>query len=172
MDNEEAIRKLIEQKEALATRTDLSEEDRDKLARRLRREIRRLGGSVRTFGNPDVALGEKKESITRSRRTSPEPIFRDASKHPEELAQYIREIEEFLQDQPVKAQKEADVPINVIAHGFDLTRAWEVQATPAMIVERFLHRWGCLPTSFSVVSTGSIPGLYLWPLPENRVHRR
>ncbi len=156
----EELDALYRQKEALASRTDLSEEEKDKLARTLRRKIRKLR-------DPQEERPAAQRRVRESNSRSGRHAVRLASDHPEDFEQFKAEVMEWLTDIPLEYKQQSDLIQNrMTGHGISLVMMFEEDITGDQIMEKFHDRWANKePTWFSMYGEGFAEVLLLGPLP-------
>lgn len=155
---------LMRQKEALYARTDLDPEEKDKLARRLRRQIRKVRGDDPSSGG---SSGDASRPASRSRRSrrNPSGTGRSASGQPELFTQWKAELLEFLVDIGLDWRDPHDL-LNQPTMGISLVTMFEDDVAGDQLFLKFQHRWANKdPLWFSTHGTGTAEILLLGPLP-------
>lgn len=163
------LERLLQQKEALYARTDLDADEKDRLARRLRREIRKVRGGP---APKDPASG----TTTRRKRSAHGQAVRGeirlASDNPDEFSQFKAEVQEFLTDLGLDWRDPSSLlQDSAPAYGLDFVYLYEHDVTGEQLIDKFRTRWANKePKWFSVngVDAGEI--LLLGPLPSGMVN--
>ena len=163
---ESLLDSLMRQKEALQNRKDLSEEDKDRLARTLRRQIRK---ARLTDGSPEPLTGQRQtESTPRVRRARGSAVVhRSVFNDPELFAEFKGEVQEWLQDTGLTYQDSHELVENkVYGYGLSFVFLFENDVTGDQIMEKFHNRWANKqPTWYAVRGEGTAEILLLGPLP-------
>lgn len=163
MEENNRLNQLIQQKEALAGRSDLTSDEKDQMARRIRREIRKLKAES---GDTSTASSAPRRSRSKREVGLPGEI-RSATKNPAEFIQFKAEVQEYLTDLGLECRDPSDLIHDTHpAHGFDLVYIYEHDVTGDQLIEKFRSRWANKdPKWFSVSGQDTAEILLLGPLP-------
>ena len=161
MSNDE-LEMLLDQKAKLDSRTDLTTEQKQKLARTLRRKIRQLGGTCRVLSANDTA--DPKEKTPRQPRAS---RFTKKVRPAQQLAlqEYAKKIILELQELGLeKASKESI--INQYTYGYSIPLMHQKNILANELVDKFKHRWASHSPKYFYTDEGETKEyILLGPIP-------
>lgn len=133
------IESLIAEKERISRDTTLNPEERKKLLRRLRKQIRSGGGSSRPERDPS---GETPRTSTRKAQRAaqtPQAIYTR-----EEFEGLLRTASEELGLREMSSHAEA-------GYAFSVKAAVEAGVEPSVVFEKFKQRWNREPEQFAFI---------------------
>lgn len=165
---ENQLQELLKQKQNLDQRTDLTPEEKDKLAKRLRREIRKLGGTVRVLKDADATY-EPHSTGPRDLGGHHIPT-RSAKYQKREFQSYKEELLLELQDSGLEWKDPHDV-LDTPAAGYSFVFMYELEVEASLLIERFKNQWSQqAPEWFTILGDGAGEYLVIGPLPQGMVH--
>lgn len=140
MSNDE-LESLLKQKAELSGRTDLTPEQKDKLARTLRRKIRQLGGTCRVLDGGVVNKSEKTETGEKTPRARSSRFIKKIRPH-QQLAynEYCETITKALTESGLE-RKTRDTIIGLNTYGYSIPLMHRDSVTATELIEKFRHRW-------------------------------
>lgn len=164
------LQELLDQKVQLQHRTDLSPEEKDRLGKKLRREIRKLGGTVRVLSDPEAVYEHREVGSTSDRKSRAIPSGRSAKYQKREFQSYKEELLTELQDLGLEWKDPHDL-LDIPAAGYSFVFMYELEVKASKIIENFKNQWAQQkPEWFAVIGEGSGEYMVMGPLPRGMVH--
>lgn len=149
---------LQAKKAEIEARTDLDPEERHKLLRRIRKQIRQAGGSSKHAGSEPGVPRAKRER----RSNFAAPVIQSMSD--DQLTSFVNEIRAFLQD-GLGMPERAETVSSEFGHVFDLKQSFLHGFTnPEQFLIRFRELWNKQPGWWYIRKQGNVPLLFLGPV--------
>ena len=157
---------LFEKLEVLRNDTEMDRDERSKRMRRVRKQIRKLGGSIRP--RKGTSSGTSKRS--RRRKTNPYLL---RSYTTDALEAFAGELTKAATDSGKLEVLPPDTKASGQYHGWSSTHLLsylqnENLTAEALLVEmakKFFHRWKVDPQNFRIIHQGEMPLFLLGPVP-------
>ncbi len=141
MGSNDELDSLLKQKAELSGRTDLTPEQKDKLARTLRRKIRQLGGTCRVLDGGVVNKSEKTETGEKVPRARSSRFIKKIRPH-QQLAynEYWETITKALVELGLE-RKSRDSIMGLNTYGYSIPLMHRENVTALELIDKFKHRW-------------------------------
>lgn len=167
MTEQEQVELLLQRKETIRNDSSLSEDEKDKLLRKVRRDLRKIRGSSRT---DDDSSDEPTQPKTKRERRFKEPESRNWQANPAAFQDYKADILMKLTDLGLDLKDPADL-LDVTVQGYDLALGYNDRVSVEDLLQKFRDRWSNHEPKFYAITGGeTMEILLMGPIPAGMVN--